>query len=927
MEFRLLGPVEAVHDGRLVPLGRRQERCVLAILALEPGRLVPAQRLADLLWEEQPPLQARAAVQAMVSHLRAALRSAEPAGPQVVTRGGGYLLATGADTVDLHRFRARVTEARATTSLRTRADLLSAALKLWRGPALADVADERLRARLCPDLDELHLQAREDWLEARLELGEHDEVTEPLKYQVAEHPLRERSQRLLMLALYRGGRRGEALASFREARRLLVEELGLEPGPELQGLQRAILSDDGDRAHPARTGLGQTSPAQLPGDIVPFTGRAGQLAELDSLLSGDPGSTTAVIVVAISGTAGVGKTTLAVHWAQRIRDRFPDGQLYVNLRGFDPSGSPTSRAEALRDFLDAFGVQPSQVPPGIQAQAALYRSLMAGKRVLVLLDNARDAEQVHALLPGTPGCVAVVTSRDQLSGLVATDGAHLLTLDLLTPDESRQLLARRVGANRVAAESEAVNQIVDRCAGLPLALAIVAARAASEASVPLSYLTEEMGGSLGSLDADDVRSGLRRVFSWSYRTLSAPGARLFRLLGLHPGPDITAPAAASLAGVPAGLARSLLAELRRAHLITQRTAGRYSFHDLLRAYAAELVWLDETEEQRYAASVRLLDHYTDTADRAANLLHPGRHAGATGARREGAEPESIADLDAAMNWFTAEHLVLLAVLARAGADGHDAHVWHLAWSLRNFLDRRRLWPDQTSVQHAGLDAALRLGDRSAQALARRSLGRAYAELGRDHDAEHHYRQAFALFSELGDDAGRAGIHMSLGMLAQRQGRTHESLRQHEQALTLFERADHVSGRANAMNNIAMNHMELGDFQQSLSIGEAALALIQKVGDTWGEASTWDTLGNIHHQLGHYDRAVDCHRTALELVRQAGDRYHESLALRHLADAHDAARDPSAAADARYAALEILDELDHPDAALVRAELRERKAAV
>lgn len=469
-------------------------------------------------------------------------------------------------------------------------------------------------------------------------------------------------------------------------------------------------------AGPAGTAAaGRPVPRQLPADVPGFTGRGAQLRELDLLVTGGERTST-LVVSAVSGTAGVGKTALAVHWAHRVRGRFPHGQLYVNLRGFDPTGRAVSPAEAVRGFLDALGVVPQRIPAGLDPQAALYRSLVADRRMLILLDNARDADQVRPLLPGAAGCLVVVTSRDLLSGLVVAEGAHPLVLDLLTTDEAHQLLERRLGPARVAAEPEAVDDIVGACARLPLALAIVAARAVAHPAFPLSALAGALRQARGGLDIfahGDPATDVRAVFSWSYHTLGPTAARLFRLLGVHPGPDITIPAAASLAGVTPREVAASMGELTRANLLTEHTAGRFAFHDLLRAYATELAHDVEPQAERRAAAQRALDHYLRTAYAADQLLNPERGPITLPPAGPGVTPEEHADRGQAMAWFGAEHRVLLAAADRAAATGLDIHAWQLPWVLADFFNLRGHSHDLAATQHAALEAARRLADREA----------------------------------------------------------------------------------------------------------------------------------------------------------------------------------------------------------------------
>ena len=457
---------------------------------------------------------------------------------------------------------------------------------------------------------------------------------------------------------------------------------------------------------------GRPVPAQLPADVAGFVGRTDQLSRLGKLLDGGDRPAT-VVISAIAGTAGVGKTALAVHWAHASLDRFPDGQLYVNLRGFDPGGTVAMPGEVVRFFLDALDVPAQLVPEGLDAQSALYRSLLAERRMLVLLDNARDAEQVRPLLPGTSSCLVLVTSRNQLTGLIAGAGALPPPLDVLSPEEARDLLARRLGMDRVAAESVAVEQIIGRCARLPLALAIVAARAATDPELSLAALAAKLGHPQHRLDAlttGDAGTDVRSVFSWSYQQLSRPAGRLFRLLGLHPGPGLSASAAASLAGLTPARVRPLVAELVRAHLVTEPVPGRYVLHDLLRAYAGELAAAGEPEADRQAAVRRLLDHYLGSAHRAATILSPARDVIELIPSLSGVTVDAFGSAGVAANWFTAEYQVLTAAVRLAVDANLDRHAWQLVWSMASFIDRRD-FRDAVALHRIGLEAARHLGPR------------------------------------------------------------------------------------------------------------------------------------------------------------------------------------------------------------------------
>jgi len=666
-------------------------------------------------------------------------------------------------------------------------------------------------------------------------------------------------------------------------------------------------------------------PAQLPRDVAGFAGRGEQLARLDALLgSGATEAPAAVVISAVSGTAGVGKTALAVHWAHRVADRFPDGQLYVNLRGFDPGGQVLAPAVAVRGFLDALEVPAERIPPSVEAQAALYRSLLAGRRVLVVLDNARDAEQARPLLPGTGTALVLVTSRSQLSSLVAVDGAHPLTLDLLTEGEARELLARRLGPDWVAAEPAAVEQIVGCCARLPLALTIAAARA-EQTGFPLAMLAAELAevrGRLDVLDAGDAAGQVRAVFSWSYTALSSAAAGLFRLLGLHPGPDISAAAVASLAGLAPAETRRLLAELVRATLLTEHTPGRYGFHDLLRAYAVDLTHAVDPDHLRRAALGRMLDHYLHTAHTAARLLHPHREPIplALTPPASGVTPEQLAEYGQAMAWLAAEHTVLLASVRLAAEAGFDIHCWQLAWTLTTFLDRRGHWHDRRTTWQTALTAAGRL-DPAAQAYAHRDLAAAHTRLGRYPDAHIHLQHALRLYTHIGDHTGRARTHGALGVLWVRQGRPEQALDHSRQALALFRAAGHRRGQAHALNAVGWCHVLLGDHQQALTCCLQALTLLQEFGDRDGQAVAWDGLGYAHHHLAQHTQAADCYQHALDLSRDLGDRCLEAIVLTHLGDTRHAVGDPTAARTAWTQALDILTDLDDPDTHAVRAKLQ------
>lgn len=928
VRIRILGPLEVRRADQWHRISAAKQRVLLAVLAVNPGRPISVDRLTAELWPDGPPRTAVNQIHGYVARLRKALGDSSSA--LLITRSPGYELAAGPEDIDAGVFERLLDQGRA--ALRTgeaeRAEtLLTRALELWRGPALEGVpATPDLRAEI-DRLTELRLAAWEARLDARLDQGRHDDVIVEVPRLVGEHPYRERFWAQLMLALYRAGRRDDALQTYQRVRRLFDDELGLEPGPELQNLEQAILTRD-PSLNLDRRGSTKVPPAQLPADIASFAGRSEQLRMLQDRLTVDGERPATVVITAIEGTAGVGKTTLAIHWAHQVADHFPDGQLYVNLRGFDPDGSVMSPGEAIRGFLDALHVPPERIPASLDAQAALYRSLLADRRMLVVLDNARDSDQVRPLLPGSPGCLVVVTSRNQLSGLVATEGAHAVVLDLLPEDEAYELLRRRLGADRIQAEPEAVKEIVNRCARLPLALAIVAARAAAHPGFSLGALAAELrkaGAGLDALDAGDPATDVRTVFSWSYHTLKPEAARLFRLLGLHPGPDITPPAAASLIGVPLAEVRPLLAALTRGHLLSEPVPSRYRLHDLLRVYATELANAFDAETTQRAATRRLLDHYLYTAHTATGLLNPMRFRISLDEPPPGVFPEKLEDHVQAMRWFTEEHAVLVAAVEFAAANGFDGHAWRLAGVLGEFLIRRGHWHDQVRVQRLAIEAAKREGDLSGQAFAERGLGRAYAKLGRNDDAHTHYQHAIDLYIRLGDRKAQAGAHLGYAGVSERQGRHREALHHSRLALELQYATGDKTGQAIALNMVGWYHAQLGDYERALAFCRQSLALQQQLGDRFGQADTWDSLGFAHHHLKQYRQAAQCYRRAVALYREAGDRHGEADVLSHYGDTLYASGEKTAARDTWQQALTILLELGHPDAGLLRAKLREHKA--
>jgi DNA-binding SARP family transcriptional activator/tetratricopeptide (TPR) repeat protein len=907
----------------------------------------------------------------------------------IVSGGGGYLLRLGAGALDAEQFERCLAAAR---GLRAECDLAGAlrsvdeALALCRGMPYAGVPGPFAEAEQ-RRLTELRTTAIEERAELMLAQGQAAAAVPELTALAAAHPLREQATGLLMIALYRCGRQAEALRVFGETRERLAEDLGIDPGVELTRIHRQLLAMDpaldgpvtappvtlaamaggpGATAAASRAGgvapapdqpaapppasLPAPNPAQLPPEVAGFAGRAAELRWLHGLLScfpavgaepdapTDPAATEdghqGSPVTLITGTAGVGKTTLAIRFARQAASRFPDGQLYVNLRGFDPASAPVPPGTALQGFFDALDVPPRHVPAGLDAQSALLRTLLDGKRMLLLLDNAHDADQVRPLLPGSAGCLVLVTSRSQLTGLVVADGARPLPLGVLDDVEAAELLARRLGADRVRAEPEALAALVERTAGLPLALSVTCARAASRPGAALADLAAELSDARGRLDAlgtGEAATDLRAVFSWSVAKLSVAAARAFRLLSLHPGPDISAAAAASLIAVSPAQARAALAELVRASLLTEDAFGRFSCHDLLRAYAVELSARADSEAERDAARHRVADHYLRTAHAAANRVFPARGqvplppaapgvtaeefvpAGPSAAEAASdASDSSDGSYEAALGWFLAEQRVLRGVLELAAAHGLDQHCWKLAWFWSPKLKRRGRLHEVLTVQRMALAAADRLGDTDALAHVHYDLGHVSGRLRDFQAADEHLRRALGLFIEIGDRAGVGQAQHGLALLLSQQDRNAEALEHGIEALRLRRAFADSAAVAYSENMVGWIRAHLGGHEEALVHCHRALELHRESGSRSGVADTLDSIAYIYGQLADYPRAIDHYEQALAMYRHIGDPEGEAGSLVHLGDVQLAEGLPRAAQRSWERALTLLAKIPGAD---------------
>lgn len=881
-EYLVLGRVEAWRAGREVPLGRRRERTLLAVLLLAAGQVVPVTRLVDLLWDDEPPATARASLHTHVSRLRAH-------GVGVSARDGGYRADVEPLAVDAHRFVRLVSQARAVSDPARRAQGLRAALALWRGDVMADTATDLLRARVCAELTELRFTATELAVEADLACGRHAELVGELTALTAEHPLREELWAHLLVALHRCGRRPEALDAYARARRCLAEELGVEPGPRLHRVYQDILANSSTVDAPAAR-------HQLPRDITEFTGRTAELRALHRIVATAPD--TAVTIVAIEGMGGVGKTRLAVRAAHQLASRFDDLQLWADLRGFDPDRRPVPASAALDHFLRLLGVPDQHIPPGEEERAALYRDRLAGRRALVVLDNVADERQVRPLLPASPSSLVLITSRRGLAGL---DGAHSLPLREFSAAESVALLSTVVGAERVAAEPAAAARIAELCGHLPIAVGLAARRLRARPAWRLADLAARL----------DLPSSVRAIFDLSYDGLPERGQRLFRLLAVHPGDDVTPLSAAALADLPDVEAELEL--LVDEHLLDPTVPGRYRMHDYLRAYAKSL-----PDKESQAAQARVVDHYLAYARQATRLLRP------TDTRRVPADfrGAGLSTPAEAVAWAGDEHPNLVAAAHLAGGLPNRSVVVDLVAALYWPLANRGLSGDRIALCELASSVAHSLGDVAGEAQALEDLGTVLGQIGRFDESVAYNRQALALWRAVGDVLGEQGCLSGLGITYQQQGLFEEALHCLDEALAVNRRAGHRPGAASVLNYQGLVHQGLKEHDTAVDRHAASAAIHHEVGNTFGEAVALANLSWAHQRAGRPRDALPSHGRALALFRTLGDRYNEAEQLWGLGAAHHALGAPDEARAHHHAAITILEEinlLSRPEAEALRAD--------
>jgi DNA-binding SARP family transcriptional activator len=913
VEYRVLGPVQVHVDGQQAAMGGPTPRALLALLLLNADRVMGTFQIIEALWGGRPPTSGATRVYGVVSELRAAFGRAGVVPAPIGTHPHGYVLTVADGQLDLHAFERRLAEARAAAGRgepAVAATAYRAALALWSGPALAGVTAPFANGEAAR-LEERRLVAVEELMEVELALGRHAGLVSELTALVARHPLRERLRERLMLVLYRSGRQAEALEVYQQGRQLLVDQLGLEPGPDLERLQRAILAADPELLEAGTrddTGTreveGARPPAQLPPDVADFTGRQEQAAWLRGALK--PASPpTATTVAVLSGKPGVGKTALAVHAAHALRREFPDGQLYVDLRGAERR--PLAPHDVLDRFLRALGVGGAAVPATLEERCNLYRSRLADRRVLVVLDNAADAAQVRPLLPATAGCAALLTSRGQLADL---EGVVPLTLDLLPEPDAVALLAKLAGHERVDAEPEVAARIVARCGLLPLAVRIAGARLRTRPSWPLATMAARLADERRRLSELAVgNQAVRSSFLLSYRALGDPTARTFRLLGLLEAEDVAPGVVAAMTGNPA--AEAELERLTDVHLLETHVPGRYRLHDLLRLFARERADAEEEAGQREAAVDRAMAWYLGATRRAVALLGS---VGAAEADQEQPGPV-FPDRPAALAWLDAE-LPNLVAAAQQAADGPTAGA-HVAWQLSSamwpFLHLRKSWSDWRVVCEAAIRATERTGEDAAAAAPLNSLGVVLAAQHRYQEAAACYRRSLAIRRRVGDLPGVARVLNNLGDLYLALQRHQEAVDYLEQSLACLGELGDRRSEGIVRNNLGRAWLADRRPGQALAHLTRSLADLRAAGDREAEAEALNSLGQVHTVEQRHQEAIACHRQSLAICRELGDRFQEAKALWGLGTAVEAVDGSPAARPHWAAALAILEGLDAPEA--------------
>jgi DNA-binding SARP family transcriptional activator/tetratricopeptide (TPR) repeat protein len=923
MEFGVLGPLRVVRDSVPVPVPAPKQRAILAALLLRTGATVPADTLIDLVWHGTPPRLARASVHTYVMRLRKVLgETAETEQGRLRTCGSGYAIHTTAGELDASAFenlRARASDAASIGDWRAAAAHYKAALDLWRGDIVEDVAgmgqvDAALR------LTELRWQTAEDWIQSELVLGHDNDVIPSLRTLTVTHPLRERFHEQLMLALARTGRPAEALEVYRRAGTAIAEELGIEPGHALRELRATIAAgyplnpapshSPGPSLGPSPVG-GLTMPesadwyrpggqklAQLPAGIADFTGRGRETEQTLRWLAG--GAETMAIAV-VTGPAGVGKTAFAVHVAHRLAANYPDGQLYANLRG--DSQEPRSADEVIDGFLTALGTDQATIPVSLDARQAAYRTALAGRRFLVLLDDAKDSAQVLPLLPGSAGCAVLITSRTHLADLA---GGRLIELAGLDSDDALELLTSRVGAARLLSDLDAAKEIADACAGLPLALTIAAARLASRPKWRVRDLADRLQPERDRLD--ELAYGdlaVRRSLDLSFAALgehSAELADVLLLLGIWTGQDIGLPAAAALLGRTDRVARQALEALADLNLVESAAADRYRLHELVRAYVAERAEREFPAQARTSAARRVVTWFlqaTDSANAAAE-----RKQRRLDPERRPERPLDFGGPEVASAWLSAELPNLLAAATLAASYELDDLTAWFPWMLEEFLRGRAYLAEWTRVCAAGLASAQRAGDALAEARMLSVIARNHREVGDHAQAIASRLRAAQAYRAGGSRLGEANTMVNLGHDHLAAGDAAAAIRSFEKAIPVVRAESTAYALASALNGLGGAYHEVGRYDDAIGAFGESLHAARKAGSRFAEAGTLDSLGVTYLRNGQLDEAIDTLRQAATILSEIAEPRGEARTLANLATALLAVGQPEQARECRRRSRQI-----------------------
>jgi DNA-binding SARP family transcriptional activator len=953
MRFRLLGPLEVRAGEDWQGIGAPKWRSVLAVLLIRAGQIVPADVLINEVWGDAPPAKATNLISIYVLRLRRLLEDADST--LLVTRAPGYQLRIGAADSDVQVFEAMVRDGRralAAGEAEAAATRLAEALALWHGSPLADVPQTPLVEVEAERLGELRLDATELRIRAELACGSFAQVIPELRRLLASHPLREGLWLALMQALDGAGRHAEALDAYSQARSAISDELGVDPGAELRQFYAGLLAQDDMLARDRAAAPGSISagtitagsgpatsapaaeepaisrpvpvPAQLPAGVADFTGRNDQVRHLVDLLSGagEHGDSGAVRIALVAGSGGLGKTSLAVHAAHRVRGSFPDGQLYVDLLGATAQPLPT--ADVLARFLRDLGVDGREVPLDEDERAARYRTSLAGRRVLVVLDSARDAAQVRPLLPGTASCAVLVTTRSRMPDLAST---RLVDLHVLDDDDALALFTRIVGDERAAAEPEATAELLLACAGLPLAIRICAARLASRSGWTIQALADRLRDTRRRLD--EMRVGdlaVRASFQVSFDSLpssarpeSVAPADAFRMLGLWQGPSISSAAAAALFGTPEDRATDALETLVDAHLLESTSPDRYKFHDLLRVYSSERAVADLSGQVRDAAIGRLLGWYMRTADAAATAVSPYRYNMPLDVAESDKPPLTFSGVDEALAWYDSERANVVAATRQASAAGLHDIAWRLPAPLFSVFNRRSNWADLVTTHRIALQSARQVDNRQGEAWLLNNLGDALGRMG-DSDGIGHLEQSLAIRHEIGDKMGEAQAANNLADAYEHLGRADEELDLLQRALDLNREVGNRYGEGVALSNLGAALLELERAENAIDSLHKARRAFAEVGYLDGEGYVMHILGDCYRSLGRDEEALDCLRQSLGSHLAAGNRNRQAVTLRLLASVQARNGLSLQARESRAQAAAIFEDLgDSVQAAEVRAE--------